>query len=157
MTDSAITRTETFLRSTRRNMIATLVAMILVGVTMLLITLTPGGAAWRTASLGSLALVITATILILQVTLSRRRWSAALPEVQIAEADEWRRNVVMRASRATMVTMLCAEWPLAMLIGFLAPAQYNPPRVAMAMAGATITLGVVTQLALILHLDRDDF
>lgn len=156
MIESDLNPTDLYIRHSRRSMIATLIAMILIGVTLMAITLTPNGAAWRAASLGALALVATAAILLIHVTVSRRRWSSALPEVQVAEEDEWQQNVTMRASRATMIVMLCAEWPLAILIGFLAPAHYGPPRVAMAMAGATITLGVVTQLAMFLYLDRDE-
>lgn len=84
-----------------------------------------------------------------------RRWPADAPEVKVAMQDEWRRSNLDRASRLALVTVLIAQWPLGIALGLLTDPRLTLMRITSAMAGATVTLGIVTVLVLFLRFDRE--
>ena len=86
----------------------------------------------------------------LQRTLGGERWDKRIPEVRAIVEDEWRRANMDRARRVALVVVLASQLPLALLLSSLPPL-----RAVMAMASATVTLGLATLLALFLYLDRD--
>lgn len=155
MADIASNRSELFLRFSRRSMVVLLFIVIVLGAVALAMMLSPARAVGNPANLVSwlipVAIVIIASAL--QTTLRGQRWDPSSPEVQAIMQDEFRRANMARASRAAMIAMLIAQWPLALLLGFLT--QLPPPRIAMAMAASTMTLGLVTLISLFLFFDRE--
>jgi uncharacterized membrane protein len=144
--------TELFLQFSQRKLTTLLLIVLAVGAVGLALMLTPTGSVWRAVSRVSLVPVAVAIVLIVQMTLRGRRWSPDSPEVRMAMQDEWRRTNMNRASRLALVVVLLAQWPLALVLGFT---QIPAPRGAMAMAMASITIGLATQIALFLFFDRE--
>jgi hypothetical protein len=87
-----------------------------------------------------------------QTSLKGRRWDPKSPEVRTVMEDEWRRASMDRASRIALIVVVAAQWPLAMLLGFVATLPAD--RTAMAMAAASMTLGLLTLIALFLAFER---
>jgi hypothetical protein len=143
---------ERFLRFHRRKMIALLIVGVAVGAIGLALMLTPTGPAWRSISRASLVPIAIAVVVVVQLMARTRRWAPDSPEVRRASDDEWQRTVMDQASRTALIVVLIAQWPLALMLGFL---EFPPPRASMAMAMATITVGLATQLGLSLYLDRE--
>jgi len=152
MSQTTNDRSELFLRFSQRKLATLLVIVVGVGAVGLALMLTPTGSVWRAVSRVSLVPVAVAIVLIVQMTLRGRRWNPDSPEVRMAAEDEWRRTNMERASRLALIVVLLAQWPLALILGFT---QIPAPRGAMAMAMATITLGLSTQIALFLKFDRE--
>lgn len=146
---------EVLQRFSRRSMVVLLFVVALLGGTGLALVLSPEGAVGRSANRAAwlipVAIVITVTAL--QTTLRGRRWNPDSPEVRTIMQDEWRRTNMDRASRISLIVVLAAQWPLGISIGLLG----NLPalRTAMAMAAASITLGLVTVITLFLFFDRE--
>ena len=67
--------------------------------------------------------------------------------------DEWRIQVMNRATRTALATVLIVQWPLSLLIGFMTGVA--SPRAAMAMAAATTTIGLTTFITVFLLADRE--
>lgn len=153
MTVPADDRTELFLRFSRQNMIASLVIVFVLGGSALSLMLAPTRAVWRSAARASLISVPMVIAVAVAMSLRRRRWAPEAPEVRVALQDELRRTNMLRASRAALIIVLIAQWPLAMMLGSLT--HLLPPRGAMAMAASTITLGLVTLITLFLFFDRE--
>lgn len=86
----------------------------------------------------------------LQRTLGGERWDPRLPEVRAIVEDEWRRSNMNRARRAAFAVVLVVQLPLGLVLAGLPSLQ-----ALMAMAAATITLGLATLLGLFLYFDRD--
>lgn len=152
MTEPADDRTELFLRFSRQNMIASLVIVLVLGGSALSLMLAPTRAVWRSAAQASLITVPIVIAVAVAMSLRRRRWASDAREVRLIMQDELRRTNMLRASRAALIVVLIAQWPLAMMLGFL---THLPPRGAMAMAASTITLGLVTLITLFLFFDRE--
>ncbi|HUP64340.1 MAG TPA: hypothetical protein VM557_03570 [Thermoanaerobaculia bacterium] len=153
MTDSTQHPAELFLRFSRRSVIALLATVILLGGAALSLMLSPSRAFFETASKVSLVAVAVALLVTILVALHRRRWPASSPAVQVVMDDEMRRASVLRASRAALITVLLAQYPLVLLFGFFM--ELPAPRGAFAMGAATVTLGLITLLSLFLYFDRD--
>ena len=145
-----------FERVQRRSMIAVgAIALILGGVGIAL-ALSPAGALSRSANLPwwFLPIIIAALARVLS-TANGRHFGPDSPEVKIALQDEWRRTNLLRAARGALLVVLIAQWPLGLIFGFLTHPGLTPPRIAGAMAAATVTLGVVTMVSLFLFYDRE--
>jgi hypothetical protein len=84
---------------------------------------------------------------------SGRRWDPPSPEAKAILNDELRQTSLNRASRAALIVVLIAQLPLGLVFGMLA--QLPAARTAMAMAEATITLGMATLISLFLFFDRE--
>jgi hypothetical protein len=142
-------RSEKYLRFSRRSMTVLLLLVVAVGAVCVAMAFQPVSPAWSRAlpPLWIVAVVIAAG---LQRTLGGERWDERIPEVRAIVEDEWRRGNMDRARRAAFVVVLAAQLPLALLLGAL-----PPMRAVMAMASATVSLGLATLLALFLYFDRD--
>ena len=154
MTQHTDDPTEQFLRFSRRSMSALLAIVIVLGGTAIALTLSPAGAVSRSAARGAWLIPVGIAIFVAAQSSRRgRRWSPDSPEVRTVMQDEWRRTNMHRASRAALIVVLIAQWPLALTLGFAA--QLPPPRAAGAMATSTLTLGLATLMAVFLFLDRE--
>lgn len=153
MEEPLVDRSERFLHFSQRSLVALLVVVVVLGATALSLMLSPPGAVASSANLAWWLLpVAIAALVAVPMSLQRRRWTEDAPEVKAVMQDEWRRMNRDRASRSSLIVVLVAQWPLGLAFGFLDLPQ---PRVAFAMAAATITLGLVTWITLFLYLDRD--
>jgi uncharacterized membrane protein len=145
---------EVFQRFSRRSMVALLFVIAILGGTALALILSPEGAVGRAATRMMWLIPVAMVIVVaaVQTTLKGRRWDPKSAEVKTVMEDEWRRASMDRASRIALIVVVAAQWPLAMLLGFVAtlPAQ----RTAMAMAAASMTLGLLTLIALFLAFER---
>jgi uncharacterized membrane protein len=153
MTNLAAETSERFLRFSRQKMYALLVVVILLGATGLALILPPTGPTWRSIARACLIPVAIAIVVVVQMALRSRRFAPNSPEVKMALNDEWRQTNMNRATRAALIVILIAQYPLALLFGFVT--DLPTPRPGFAMAFSTITLGLATQLALFLFFDRE--
>ena len=151
MTETA-TQSDLFLQFNRRKLALLLVIVLVVGAIGLALMLTPVGPVWRSVARASIVPVVVAIAVLVQLAIRSRRWAPSSPEVEVAMQDEWQKTNMARASRTAFVVLLVAQWPLAIIIGFLG---FPAPRGAMAMGMATVTLGLATQLGTFLFLDRE--
>jgi len=155
MSQPAPAQSELLLRFSRRSMMAMLFVVIALGAVGLTLIVSPEGAVGKQANLMSWLIPVGIVILVaaLQTSLHRQRWDPRSPEVKAIMRDEWRQTNMNRATRAAMIVALVAQWPLALTFGFLT--KLPPPRMAMAMAASTMTLGLTTLIALFLFFDRE--
>lgn len=155
MPESTEYPSELFLRFTRRNMKALLFVVIILGGAALSLMLSGPGMIRRAENLQWWLLpIFVALFVAIPVSLQARRWRPDSPEVKMVMEDEFRRTNMDRASRVSLIVVLLAQWPLVFLFGFLRP-DLPQPRSSMAMAAATIVLGLVTLISLFLYLDRE--
>jgi len=154
MNPSTHDRSEQFFRFWRRHLIAILAVVILLGATAVSLTVSAPGAvrnpdnlAWWLAPIG------LAVCVALPMSIRRRRWDRNSPEVRIVETDEWRQEVMNRAARTALLVVLIVQWPLGLCLGFLT--ELPSPRIAMAMAASTITIGLTAFIAIFLVVDRE--
>ena len=149
MASPMVSRSERYLRFSRRSTTVLLLLVLAVGAMCVAMAFRPAAPHW---SVAMLPLWIVAIVLAagLQRTLGGDRWDPRLPEVRAIVEDEWRRSNMDRARRVALVVVLGAQLPLGLLLAAL-PSL----RAVMAMAAATITLGLATLLACFLYFDRD--
>lgn len=126
-----------------------LLLVVAIGAVCIAMAFRPAAPQWPYAML---PLWIIAVVLAvgLQRTLGGDRWDPRTPEVRAIVEDEWRRSNMDRARRVAFVVVLGAQLPLGLLF-----ASLPPLRAVMAMATATITVGLATLLAFFLYFDRD--
>ena len=138
----------------RRTTMAGLFLVAILGGTGLALILSPDGAAGRAATraMWLIPVAIVIAVAATQSVLKKRRWNPNSAEVQTIVGDEWRRASLDRASRISLIVVLAAQWPLALFVAF--SSALPPVRIAMAMATASLTLGLVTLLSLFLFFDR---
>lgn len=142
-------RSEKYLRFSRRSMTVFLLLVVAIGGTCVAMAFRPVSPEWPRAmpALWIVAVVVAAG---LQRTLGGERWDPGSPEARAIAADEWRRRNMDRAQRVAFSVVLGAQLPLGLVL-----ASLPTLRALMAMAFATITIGLATLLALFLYLDRD--
>jgi hypothetical protein len=152
MTEASDSRAERYLRYSHRGMVVVLVLMVDIGCVWLAVAVNPDGVAARWLPRLSAALPIAITLIAgaLLATLRGDRWDPNAPEARAIMQDEWRRSNMARAMRGAFVAVIATQVPLAMWLGTL-----PSPRGVMAMAIATMTLGMVTLSALFLFFERD--
>lgn len=142
-------------RFSRSNMVTLFFVVAILGGTALALILSPEGAVGRAAArapwLVPVAIVIA--VVAAQSSLKGRRWNPASPEVAAIMQDEWRRTNMDRAFRFSLIVVLAAQGPLGMLIGVLGGVE--SVRTAMAMAAASMTLGLMTLIGLFLFFSRE--
>src|SRR5688500_11680188 len=129
------TQSDLFLQFNRRKLTMLFVVVLVLGAIGLALMLTPAGPAWRSFARASVVPVVIAIAVLVQFSIRSRRWAPNSPEVEVAMQDEWHRTNMDRASRTAFVTLLVAQWPLGITLGFL---HVPAPRGAMAMAMATV-------------------
>jgi hypothetical protein len=155
MTEPIDNSSESLVRFSRRSMGTMLVIVLVLGATALAMTLWPEGAASRfmarSAWVVPVAIVILAAAL--RGTLRGQRWDPRSPEARAILNDELRQSSLNRSSRAALIVVLVAQIPLELLFGMLV--QLSATRTALAMAEATITLGMATFISFFLFLDRE--
>ena len=144
------TRSEKYLRFSRRSMLVTLAFVLVAGAASVAMAISPEAPAWPAARRPLQLLVIVLALWVFR-TLGGERWDPKAPEARAIAADEWRRSNMDRARRAALAVVLAAQLPLALVLTFLPPSQ-----AVMAMAATTITLGLATTLALFLYFDREE-
>lgn len=142
-------RSERYLRFSRRSMTVLLLLVLAMGSMCVAMAFRPVSTVWPHAMV-PLWIVSIALAVGLQRTLGGDRWDPRVPEVRAIVEDEWRRSNMERARRAAFVVVLASQLPLGLLLESL-----PTPRAVMAMAAATITLGLATLIALFLYFDRD--
>jgi FtsH-binding integral membrane protein len=155
MTELTDNSSESLVRFSRRSMGTMLVIALVFGATALAMTLWPEGAASRFMAQASWVVPIAIVILVvaLRATLRGRRWDPRSPETKAILNDELRQTSLNRSSRAALIVVLVAQLPLGLLFGMLA--QLPATTAALAMAEATITLGMATLISLFLFFDRE--
>lgn len=154
MTALAHESSQALVRFSRRSMAAMLVIVPGFGAIALAMTLWPEGAASRLMAQAAWVYPIAVVLLgaALRATLRGKSWDPRSPEVKAILNDELRQDSLNRSSRTALIVVLIAQLPLALLFGAL---PVSPTRTALAMAVATITLGMATFIALFLFLDRE--
>jgi FtsH-binding integral membrane protein len=156
MTSTTHDPSELFERVQRRSMVALVVITLVLGGIGLALALSPQGAVRSTANLPWWLLpIILAALARLLATARGRHFAPDSPEVKAALQDEWRRTNLMRAAQGALIVVLIGQWPLGLIFGFLTHPQLTAPRIASAMAAATIMLGVLTLAGLFFYYDRE--
>lgn len=155
MTAVADNSSEHLVRFSRRSMAAMLVIISGLGAMALGTTLWPEGPASRLMAQAAWVYPIAIVLLgaALRATLRGKSWDPRSPEAKAILNDELRQASIHRSSRAALIAVLAAQLPLSLLFGTLPPV--SAIRTALAMAEATITLGMATFIALFLFLDRE--
>jgi hypothetical protein len=155
MIESAESTPEVLVRFSRRSMKTLLGIVLVLGLTALDMTLRPGGTASRFMARASylvpLAIVIVGFAL--RATLRGRRFDPRSPEAKAVLNDELRQMSLNRAARAALIVLVAAQLPLGLALGGFG--SLPPIRTALAMAEASITLGMATFIALFLVGDRE--
>ena len=155
MTALADNSSELLVRFSRRSMAALLVIVPGFGAMALAMTLWPEGAPSRFMAQAAWVYPIAIVFLgaALRATLRGKSWDPRSADTKAILNDELRQHSMNRSSRAALIAVLVAQVPLALLFGTLP--QASTTRTALAMAEATITLGMATFIALFLFLDRE--
>ena len=155
MTESVDSTSEILVRFSRRGMKTLLGIVLVLGVTTLGMTLWPEGTASRFMARASylVPLAIVLVGLALRATLRGRHFDPRSPEAKAVLNDELRQMSLNRAARAALIVVLVAQLPLALALGVLG--DLPPIRTALAMAEASITLGMATFISLFLVGDRE--
>ena len=155
MTALADNSSELLVRFSRRSMAALLVIVPGFGVMALAMTLWPEGPASRLMAQAAWVYPIAIVFLgaALRATLRGKSWDPRSPEAKAILNDELRQDSMNRSARAALIAVLVAQLPLALLFGTLP--QASAIRTALAMAEASITLGMAIFIALFLFLDRE--
>ena len=149
MTNSVESRSERYLRFSRRSMTVLMLLVLAIGATAVALAVHPASPAWPRAMV-PLWIIAVAIAVGLQRTLGGDRWDPRSPEARAIADDEFRRDNLNRARRVALVVVLSAQLPLGLLFAAL-----PPQRSTLAMAASTITIGLTTLLAFFLYLDRD--
>jgi hypothetical protein len=142
--------TELLLRINRRSLAVLLAAILILGAVFISSVLWPDGLLAQTITRMPwlLPMLLFGAALILRIPLKGRTPQA--PAVRAVLDDEFRRTNLARAQRVALVIVLLAQFPLGLLLMRLPAA-----RVAMVMAGATVTVGMAAVLAAFLFFDRE--
>jgi hypothetical protein len=152
MTEPIDSRSELFLRLTRRSTLIVLLLVLLLGLMCLAMALWPDGAVSRFLEHASWVIPtgIVLIAILLQTSQRKYRFTPDSAEVKAVMNDELRRTSMDRARLVAFIVVLIAQVPIALLLSHL-PAF----RAVMAMAVSTITIGVAVFIASSLFFDRD--
>jgi hypothetical protein len=146
------TTSDLYLRFTRRALATVLIVILTLGLACLTMALAPDGrfsaAMQRSSWLIPFAIVMAAVAL--QSPLSKYRLPPDSPEVRAVMEDELRRLSMDRARKFAFGAVLIAQVPLALLLS-----SWPSLHALLAMAVATITLGMTVLIALFLAFDRE--
>jgi cytochrome bd-type quinol oxidase subunit 1 len=155
MIESSEHPVEVLQKFSRRMMVILLFVVALLGGIGLTLILSPESELGRSANRMMWMVPIAMAIAVgaSQATLRGRRWDPKSAEVRTVMNDEWRRTSLSRASRIAFIVLIAAQLPLALVIGVLL--DVTADRTAMAMAAASMTLGLLTLITLFLVFDRE--
>lgn len=153
MTDTTqASRSDLYLRFTRRSLIAVLTIILTLGIAGILIALRPDSAFSHVAERSSwmVTVGIVIAVVALQSALRGHRFTPDSPEVKAVMDDELRRASMDRARKFAFIVVLGAQMPMALLL-----AGRPSMHALLAMGVATITLGMTVLIALFLVFDRE--
>ena len=153
MQDTALRPTERYLRFTDRSMLALLFFTVALGGGCLSMAIWPDNLVARLIGYAPWVVAIAITVIglgIRKATLGTTRWSSADAEADAVLNDEFRRMSMDRAVRVAFGIVMVAQIPLGLLL-FQLPSF----RAVMAMAAATVTLGLATLIAVFLYFHRE--
>jgi len=147
--------TEIYLRFSRRSMLAVFFLALTLGILGLAVAFQPNSdfARWIEHLAWMIPIAIAIGAGILQATLRRNRWDPSSAEAKTILNDEWRQANLDRAARWTLGIVLFAQAPLAVAFAFFTDLPARQAVVAMAIA--SITLGLTSMTGLFLWLDRE--
>lgn len=152
MTTEVDSRSEMYLRFSRRGMMVVLATSIIAGGSLLAIAVEPDGAIAslmpRISALIPIAITLVAGMLV--ATLRGNRWNPKAPEARAILEDEWRQSNLNRAIRAAFALVLAAQVPLGLWLS-----SVPSPRGILALATTTMTLGLAVLSGFFLYLDRE--
>ncbi|MGK2856645.1 MAG: hypothetical protein ACSLFQ_05505 [Thermoanaerobaculia bacterium] len=145
-------RTELLLRIGRRGLMVVLVMFVLCGATVVAHAVRPGSllADWPSRVPWLIPVAIVLAAVALNAPLGKRPWRADGAEEQAILEDEFRQANLSRAQRITLIALLVAQLPIALVL-----MQFGGEFSLMAMAVLNIALGMATLIASFLVLDRE--
>jgi hypothetical protein len=151
MTHLTETRSDLYVRLSRRSLYALLLVILLLGAAGIAMALRPAGTVSRMMERTSwfipiLLIIVTGA---LQTSARKHGFTPQSPEVKAVLEDELRLASMDRARKFAFIAVLMAQVPLALLF-----AQWPSLHALLAMAVATITLGMTSLIALFLVFDR---
>jgi hypothetical protein len=150
--ESSHDKTDLLLRASRRALFVVLLMVVAFGATVLGRAIWPESvlATWPARMPWLLPVLVVMSLIGGRMFRKGRIWDPHGPEMKKIQQDEFRRMNLSRAQRAALIVVLVLQIPLGLLFVHL-PAM----RAVMAMGVATITLAIVTLIALFLFFDRD--
>ncbi len=151
MPATVMSRSEKFLRYSRRGLAVLLGLVLTLGGVSIAMALQPESDMWPSV-LRMLPIVIAVVAAALVGTLRSDRWNPRAPEAQAIMQDEWRQANMDRARRIAFAAILIVQVPIALLFSHLPTLQ-----ALMALAVSTMTIGISLLLALFLYFDRDGY
>lgn len=146
---TAESRTETYLRFSRRSLFFVLAMTVAAGSTFVATALWPDSAFshW----MGSAFVVMPVILSTLFLTAMRKRGvHPGAPEMKAVRDDEWRQANMDRALRVAFVVVLLAQLPLAVCFSHL-----PTTRALFGLGGSTMALGIAALTSAFLFYDRD--
>jgi hypothetical protein len=162
MTAPVPSRSELYLRFTRRSMLVVLLLVLFLGLMTLAVALWPDGVVSRSLGHASWVFPIGIILAVTALGTSQRkyRFTPDSAEVKAVMNDELRRTSMDRAMRVAFLVVLIAQMPIALLfshsaLGLGFGADLPAFRAVMAMAVSTITLGMTVFIVCFLFFDRD--
>lgn len=162
MTEPVPSRSELFLRFTRRSMLFVLLFVLSLGLVSLAMALRPEGAVSRFLERAPwvFPIAIVFAVTMLQTSQRKYRFTPDSDEVKAVMNDELRRISMDRARFVAFLVVLIAQVPIALLLsqtrlGLDLGAGLPTLHVVMAMAVSTITLGISVFIACFLFFDRE--
>jgi hypothetical protein len=146
------TRSDLYLRFTRRGLATVLIVILVLGIGCLLSALVPDGRVSRSMQRSSwlIPIAIAIAVVALQAPLRKHHLTTDSPEAKVVMEDELRRLSMDRARKFAFGAVLIAQVPLALLFS-----RWPSLHALLAMAVATITLGMTVMIALFLAFDRE--
>ena len=155
-------RSELFLRFTRRSMLIVLLLILSLGLMSLAMALRPEAEISRFFERASWVIPIGIVIAVVALQTSQRKhhFTPGSAEVKAVMNDELRRTSLDRARFIAFLVVLIAQVPFALLfsqtpLGLGLSADLPAYRAVMAMAVSTITLGMTVFIVSFLVLDRE--
>lgn len=152
MTESTQSRTDIYLRFTRRGLVGVLFMIVIFGAIGLAGALQPHGAFAANTQRFSWVIPIAIAVLASSlITFQRRhRFTPDSPEVNAVMKDELRRANMDRARAAAFVIILLVQVPMALFLS-----RWPSFAALLAMAVATITIAMSSLIVFFLAFDRD--
>jgi len=157
-----LSRSELFLRHTRRSMLIVLLLVLSLGFWSLAMALWPDGAVSRSLERASwlMPFGIVVAVTVLGSSQRKHRFTPDSAEVKAVMSDELRRSSMDRARFVAFLVVLIAQVPLALLfaqteLGLGLRADLPAFRAVMAMAISTITIGMTVFIVSFLVFDRE--
>jgi hypothetical protein len=148
-TDSSTDREELLLRTSRRSLMIVLAMVLLAAATLIAHVLRPGTLLADWASKAPWLIPVGIVFVTLNAPIGRRIRPDA-PEVKAMLADEFRQANLARAQRLSLIFVVIAQIPLAILLSGLASGA-----AVTVMGVASVTVAMTTLITSFLYFDRE--